>query len=59
MKSKMKMMLDKPIKIDKADIERKFNWKHSADILYNELIKDFHAMRTPPRDFSSLPKQET
>lgn len=49
MVTKMKRMLEKPIRIDKAEINRKFNWKHSADILYNELIKDFHAMRTPQR----------
>lgn len=60
MKSKMKRMLDKPIKIDKADIERKFNWKHSAEIFYKVLLKDIHGMcATPPGDFCSQPKQES
>lgn len=49
LESKMKRMLEKPIRFDKADIERKFNWKHSADTLYNVLVKDIHSMRTPPQ----------
>jgi glycosyltransferase involved in cell wall biosynthesis len=53
LESKMKRMLEKPIRFDKADIERKFNWKHSADTLYNVLVKDIHSMRTPPPETST------
>lgn len=39
MKQKMSQLLLHPIKLDKEVIQRKFNWGHSAEVLYKVLMK--------------------
>jgi glycosyltransferase involved in cell wall biosynthesis len=39
MKEKMKKMLKNPVRIDKAFINNRFNWNHSAQVLYDTLMK--------------------
>lgn len=39
MKQKMSQLLLHPVKLDKEIIQRKFNWEHSAEVLYKVLMK--------------------
>lgn len=43
MKTKMRQLLVHPIKMDRNAMEKRFNWKHCADVLYKALVqKDRH-----------------
>lgn len=55
LKSKMITQLLSPISVDKNNIEEKFNWQHSSDVLYNLLTnKDLYIVY---RGGQSLPPE--